>query len=433
MKTSINLIILISLVILSIGFISAGNIVVLYPNNNITFNTTTININYSLSNANYVLYNYSCKLGTLDIGCNGTNYPITGSEGNNILFFYVNESNSSISNLNITNFNYSSDSSLPIITITYQGNIKSDIGYYNRTNIDINYTITDTSPRSSWYTIDGLLITNNTYTSNTKLTVGEGQHNFTLYANDSVGHIQSKNVTFIVDLKEPKLNQTNITDVTYKTAIVYFYSNEWVNTIIRYGSNISDLDEDNDGEGFFDHITLSGLGSNTTYYFNITICDVAGNCLTNGTYNFTTSIKDYNNTVVAITISGCTAIYNYSDWNECKSDGTQIRTYINLNSSCIDPPPIIRQSCVYQNRDIILYGTANNDTKNVTTSNLLSSYSWSGLSILWKTVIIIVGILVICVVLYLLYTLYITLSVNEETTEYDPMGGYGINDYYQDE
>ena len=32
--------------------------------------------------------------------------------------------------------------------------------------------------------------------------------------------------------------------------------------------------------------SLAGLTNNTVYYYNITTCDTAGNCVTNGTYSF---------------------------------------------------------------------------------------------------------------------------------------------------
>ena len=82
----------------------------------------------------------------------------------------------------------------PAIVITSPANNTNT----SDTEIDINYTVSDTNLQTCWYS-------NDTYTSNTTLTCGTnitsvvwttGQHNVTLWANDSWGNWNSTSLTF---------------------------------------------------------------------------------------------------------------------------------------------------------------------------------------------------------------------------------------------
>ena len=124
----------------------------------------------------------------------------------------------------------------------------------NTTNadIEINYTVSDTNIDSCWYS-------NDTYSYNytlancvnvTGVTWSEGQHNITIWSNDSVNNLNSSSVTFNVDTIQP--------------SIVIIYpannSNHSLNTIeVNY--TVSDVNLD------------SCWYSNDTYSYNYTLAN----------------------------------------------------------------------------------------------------------------------------------------------------------------
>ncbi|MGV8151545.1 MAG: S8 family serine peptidase [Candidatus Nanoarchaeia archaeon] len=72
-------------------------------------------------------------------------------------------------------------------------------------------------------------------------------------------------------------------------AILNITTNENANASINYGTSLALGSISTSTEYEREHlITLSGLASTSVYFYNITICDIAGNCRTNGTNNFTT-------------------------------------------------------------------------------------------------------------------------------------------------
>ncbi|VVB78155.1 Tk-subtilisin [uncultured archaeon] len=74
------------------------------------------------------------------------------------------------------------------------------------------------------------------------------------------------------------------------SATVAFTTDENTNVSINYGIAMELGSLVNEPALTSSHLTLiPSLASSTTYYYNITTCDSAGNCITNGTYSFITS------------------------------------------------------------------------------------------------------------------------------------------------
>ncbi len=95
--------------------------------------------------------------------------------------------------------------------------------------------------------------------------------------------------SIIIDTENPVLSSVS-SSVTTDSSAITWATNENANSSINYGTTGSLGSFANDSSFITSHsIALSGLSSSTTYYYNITSCDRAGNCVTNGTYSFTTS------------------------------------------------------------------------------------------------------------------------------------------------
>jgi sporulation protein YlmC with PRC-barrel domain len=131
----------------------------------------------------------------------------TGDTWNNYTFFvYANKtSDESTGNItttwNVTIVNFTVDNSNPQLSIVFPQNNN----FYSRTNLEINYTVSDTNLQSCWYS-------NDTLSSNISLTCGsnitiinwtDGQHNVTIWANDTFSNQGSSSVSFTIDSVNP--------------------------------------------------------------------------------------------------------------------------------------------------------------------------------------------------------------------------------------
>ncbi|MBN2330667.1 MAG: right-handed parallel beta-helix repeat-containing protein, partial [Candidatus Aenigmarchaeota archaeon] len=151
--------------------------------------------------------------------------------------------------------------------------------------------------------------------------LSDGPHNITVHANNSAGNMNSTIRYWTRDTVPPDI--TNVTNGTVYGSLAYieWFTDEPANSTVFYGTNgtsvtvnstnTTDLAQD------IDHsISLFYLTKNTTYYYNVTSCDVASNCNTSGTLNFTTPY--------------CTATWSYGSWSSC-SGGQQTRSKTQTN------------------------------------------------------------------------------------------------------
>jgi len=109
----------------------------------------------------------------------------------------------------------SGDSTPPTVTII----TPTDNTNHSNTGLNINYTASDeTALDSCWYSNDSMA-TNKTLTdcstNITTITWSEGQHNVTVWANDSSGNEASDTVTFTIDSTAPTVSITYPTNTTY--------------------------------------------------------------------------------------------------------------------------------------------------------------------------------------------------------------------------
>ncbi len=116
---------------------------------------------------------------------------------------------------------------------------------------------------------------------------------YTYYArcNDSNGNmmITSSIINFTVDATKPRIAEVYALAVAQNTARISFITNENANSNVSYG-NTTALGTNSANASYITahNFSLSSLSSSTTYYYNVSACDIASNCQQNGTFNFTT-------------------------------------------------------------------------------------------------------------------------------------------------
>jgi len=138
------------------------------------------------------------------------------------------------------------------------------------------------------------------------------------------GTVENINISFYLWDGNDNLNVTrfyfNVTDSTppnltsvangttgSTTWTLTVTANESVNATVHRGTTVALAVTVNTTETDFaksQSISLTSLSASTQYWFNVTICDKAGGCITNGTYTFTTSAAASTTTTTTTSSSG---------------------------------------------------------------------------------------------------------------------------------
>ncbi len=146
----------------------------------------------------------------------------------------------------------------------------------------------------------------NTTTNTNNICIGQTErfknlnagYNITFFATDSSGNIGTLvfylNVSDTTSPNTPNSTSVTSSASTTSATITITSINESVNATVLYSTTIAGISEtsSNAVETDFNQtqkVSISGLSENTTYFFNVSICDFNGNCAKNGTFNFTTS------------------------------------------------------------------------------------------------------------------------------------------------
>ena len=179
------------------------------PSNNSFTNDTGLNVTFSVSDTNLesCWYSNDSMLGNTTLtGCANIT-ALTWSEGEHNVSVWANDS---FGNINGTSITFNIDSSALSISILDP----SSNFYTTNSSIHVNYSVSGDNIDSCWYTNDSM--TSNTTLAGcaniTSVSWGEGQHNVTIYANDSVGTINSGSLTFYVDLSGPNVTLVSPTN-----------------------------------------------------------------------------------------------------------------------------------------------------------------------------------------------------------------------------
>jgi len=211
--------------------------------------------------------------GTVILMFNGTNYVATNSSGDATVFnaTIIDLANGTYSYNWISygngvsgNYNISDNQSYTVLDDIQnpQINIVYPINDTNTTNanLNVNYTVSDNVGISScWYSNDSYIV-NLSLGSNcdniTNITWSEGQHNVTIWANDSSGNENSSEVSFLMDTTEPEIIDTTSSS-----------ENVEENTEVNFTANSSD-------SGGLANATLNIY--NETGLYNKTTVDLGG-------------------------------------------------------------------------------------------------------------------------------------------------------------
>ena len=208
------------------------------------------------------------------------------------------QSNANIYGWASSNYTITIDSVVPTLTTTFVNETWSNVA-----NNSFNYTLTDTNPQDCdlWLNVTGsTLYLNSTATSLTSgieyifppLLFDDGNWTWYISCNDSAGNwVNTSQYQLRVDTNYPAA-------VSISNSTRSDYCDQWnvsitgadpVNITLDYGTT--------DAKGSFvydtdflpiQNINIPDQSENTYYQFNVTVCDVAGNCneTSDDTYNY---------------------------------------------------------------------------------------------------------------------------------------------------
>jgi len=189
------------------------------------------------------------------------------------------------------------DSNAPTINVTTPAPIQNISSFspnitVSSDAISCSYHMNDSSmPSTSNRSMD---LSGTTCTASSIEHLLNGLYNMTFTVIDSSGNTNRYFLNFSVSDTTPS-NSPNLSRISTnpdETSAVITISNinESVNATISYSTsrNILSSTKTNANFNTSKTISFSGLTANTTYYFNVSVCDFNGNCAVNGTFNFTT-------------------------------------------------------------------------------------------------------------------------------------------------
>ncbi|HLD89396.1 MAG TPA: DNRLRE domain-containing protein, partial [Candidatus Nanoarchaeia archaeon] len=108
-------------------------------------------------------------------------------------------------------------------------------------------------------------------------------NDFKIYSNPTKGYSNA-------DSTAPSINNITVSGITNSTATVSWNTNENANSTINYGLSSLNLNLrfSNNSLAMLHNLSITGLQSNSTYYYNVSSCDIVGNCESSSILNFTT-------------------------------------------------------------------------------------------------------------------------------------------------
>ena len=233
------------------------NVNIVYPLNNTSWTDINLDVNYTRSDTNLAScwYSNDTYLVNITLASCGNITTVIWSESQHNVTVWANDS---LGNENKSSVTFIIDLTNPNINITFPINNTN----WSDVNLDVNYTRSDTNLASCWYS-------NDTYLKNISLTTNcnnitsvvwsEGQHNVTVWANDTAGNINNSKISFTIDSIKPDIlivfppNNTNWTNknlnVNYTASdnrglFNCWYSNDTYSkntTLATCGTNITDV------------------------------------------------------------------------------------------------------------------------------------------------------------------------------------------------
>ena len=292
-----------------------------------------VELTYTITNTNLdkCWYEYNGTNNTITCGSGLTEDITTTLDDLNITVY----GNDTAGNQNSTTLSMVLDSDSPNITISSpSGNIA--YGGLGDT-INLNTTVTDSQNLDScWYNYNG---TNQTFSCSSGVKVTEifeledygTNHNLTVYANDSVGNLDSEITTWDYDIfqtsrdftsniyetsnQDYSLNITTVPEVLSVTAKLNYNGSDYVSSV---DCDSGDCEIKNNIDV---PLVTSGESENKTFFWTITVFD--------GTSQSSSNTTSYNQNVTKIHLEKCDGTYTNNSVN--------FTAYSEGNLTSIDP------------------------------------------------------------------------------------------------
>ena len=143
---------------------------------------------------------------------------------------------------------------------------------------------------SGWHANETVAVSGNRSSVVFSKTLPEGTYAWNCRAYDTVHHsiFAPANYTLTVDATAPVISAVSSGTPSSESATITWTTSESADARVDYGTSLSlGTISSTASRSTSQSRTLSGLDAATTYFFNVTSCDAANNCLTNGTFNFT--------------------------------------------------------------------------------------------------------------------------------------------------
>ena len=145
---------------------------------------------------------------------------------------------------------------------------------------------------SGWHANETKTVTGNSSSATFSKTLSDGMYLWNCQGYDSIGNsaFASSNFTLTIDTAAPIISSVSSGTPASTSATITWTTNENANSTVNYGTSLSLGTGSTTTSRSTSHSrSLSSLSASTTYFYNVISCDVAGNCLTNGTLNFSTA------------------------------------------------------------------------------------------------------------------------------------------------
>jgi len=312
---------------------------------NITYNTTNISLNYTITDLNLdkVWYSYN---GTIIIISGNTTFTALNNQQSTLTLY----ANDTAGNTNSTNITFTVDTLGPTINITYPVNQS----YYSLTTIAFNITLNENG--TCWYSLDAgnttIVMTSidNIHFNATNSTTEERNYTVIFYCNDTLGNLNNNSAWFIIDRTNPTISFNNNTDnSSLLTNKGYIQINTTVNDT---NLNYTIINIYNNGGGLINTTTYNGTEAyknysvtDGTYYYNATVYDKAGHKNSTETRNITIDTTGPNITILSpnsTTYNNSNILLNISvtdlhpgtiwfDWNNTNTTYNGTEVYLNYS------------------------------------------------------------------------------------------------------
>jgi hypothetical protein len=216
---------------------------------------------------------------------------------------------------------------------------------FTYSQIDLNFTIIDedndienctlyTNSSGTWQENSTVFNPLSNTELNFTLNFLDGRYEWNVFCVDLRNYSMwnSSNITFILDTTPPTIYDLQNISISNESALIIGYTNELANGTLQYGTSVDNLNNTlaSSDIATYHSVPMADLQPLTQYFYNVTACDVYGNCDTIGPYDFNTtdtadleapvifnvqniSIQDYSTEIIWNTSEISNGSVNYGD------------------------------------------------------------------------------------------------------------------------